>query len=123
MVIYRYKIKQRNGKQNQNKKPLQYHCNTQIQKSQALQQQENGGKMKYYYIVIDTLQKTLEIFPAGTCQAETEEAIAAAKFGIENLSGIQSIQFSNRFRLIFNGMSNTIDFSKVYKYARKYKVV
>ena len=79
--------------------------------------------MKYYYILIDTLEKTLEIIPAETCQAETEKAIAAAKFGIENLSGIQSIQFSNRFRLIFNGTSNTIDFSKVYKYARKYKAV
>lgn len=79
--------------------------------------------MKYYYIVIDTLQKTLEIFPASTCQATTEKAIAAAKFGIDNLNGIQSIQFNNRFRLIFNGTSNTIDPSKVYKYARKYKVV
>ena len=79
--------------------------------------------MKYYYIVIDTLEKTLEIFPAGTCQAATEKAIAVAKFGIENLSGIQSIQFSNRFKLIFNGLSNKIDISKVYKYARKYKVV
>ena len=68
--------------------------------------------MNYYYIVIDTLQKTLEIFPASTCQATTEKAIAAAKFGIDNLTGIQSIQFNNRFRLIFNGTSNTIDFSK-----------
>ena len=78
---------------------------------------------EYYYIVVDTLDKTLEIFPASSCQATTEKAIAAAKFGIENLSGIQSIQFSNRFRLIFNGTSSAIDFSKVYKYARKYKVV
>lgn len=78
---------------------------------------------KYYYIVIDTLEKTLEVFPASTCQATTEKAIAAAKFGIENLSGIQSIQFSNRFRLIFNGTSNKIDLTKVYKYARKYTVV
>ena len=79
--------------------------------------------MKYYYILIDTLEKTLEIIPAGTCQAETEKAIAAAKFGIDNLNGIQSIQFNNRFRLIFNGTSNTIDFSKIYKYARKYKLI
>ena len=78
---------------------------------------------EYYYIVVDTLDKTLEIFPASSCQATTEKAIATAKFGIENLNGIQSIQFSNRFRLIFNGTSNTIDFSKVYKYARKYKVI
>lgn len=78
---------------------------------------------KYYYIVVDTLEKTLEVFPAASCQATTEKAIAAAKFGIENLSGIQSIQFNNRFRLIFNGTSNTIDFSKIYKYARKYTVI
>ena len=79
--------------------------------------------MKYYYIVIDTLEKTLEIFPAGTCQATTEKAIAAAKFGIDNISGIQSIQFNNRFKLIFNGLSNKIDIFKVYKYARKYKII
>lgn len=79
--------------------------------------------MKYYYIVIDTLNKTLEIFPAATCQATTEKALAAAKFGIDNLTGIQSIQFSNRFKMIFNGTSNKIDLNKVYKYARKYTVI
>lgn len=44
---------------------------------------------KYYYIVVDTLEKTLEIFPAASCQATTEKAIAAAKFGIDNFSSMQ----------------------------------
>ena len=79
--------------------------------------------MQYYYILIDTLEKTLEIFPAGTCQAATEEAITAAKFGIGKLSGIQSIQFNNRFRLIFNDTNDKIDLNRVYKYARKYKII
>ena len=77
----------------------------------------------YYYIVVDTLAKTLEIFPSGTCQAVTENNFAKIKLGIENLNGLQSIQFENRFKFIFNGTDNKINLNKIFKYARKYTII
>ena len=78
---------------------------------------------KYYYILVDTLAKTLEIVEAESCQATTENKIARDKCGIDKMNGLQSIQFSNRFRMIFNDTSNKIDLNKVYKYARKYTII
>ena len=57
---------------------------------------------KYYWILIDTLAKTLEIVESESCQAATEEKIAKTKFSIDKMNGIQRIQFSNRFKMIFN---------------------
>ena len=78
---------------------------------------------KYYYILVDTLAKTLEIVEAASCQATTEEQIAKSKFSIDKMNGLQSIQFNNRFRLIFNDTSDKIDLNNVYKYARKYTII
>ena len=78
---------------------------------------------KYYYILVDTLAKTLEIVEAESCQAATENKIARVKFGIDRMNGLQSIQFSKRFRLIFNDTSDKIDLNDVYKYARKYTIM
>ena len=78
---------------------------------------------KYYWILVDTLAKTLEIVESASCQAATEEQIAKSKFGIDKMNGLQSIQFSNRFRMIFNDTSDKIDLNKVYKYARKYTII
>lgn len=80
-------------------------------------------KEKYYYILIDTLEKTLEIVESASCQAVTERQIAFEKFGIKDMNGLQSMQFCNRFRLIFNNTNDKIDLNKVYKYARKYTIV
>lgn len=76
----------------------------------------------YYYIVVDKIGKTLEIFPAESCEAATEKAYAKTRLNIE-LSGIQSIQFCNRYKFIFNGESDKINLDSVYKYARKYKII
>lgn len=76
----------------------------------------------YYYIVVDKAGKTLEIFPAESCEAATEKAYAKTRLNIE-LNGMQSIQFCNRFKFIFNGESDKINLDSVYKYAKKYKVV
>lgn len=76
----------------------------------------------YYYIVVDKIGKILEIFPAESCEAATEKAYAKTRLNIE-LSGIQSIQFCNRYKFIFNGESNKINLNSVYKYARKYKII
>ena len=78
---------------------------------------------KYYWILIDTLAKTLEIVESESCQAATEEKIAKNKFSIDKMNGLQRMQFNNRFRLIFNDTSDTIDLNKVYKYARKYTII
>lgn len=78
---------------------------------------------KYYWILIDTLAKTLEIVESANCQAATEEQIAKSKFSIDKMNGLQRIQFRNRFRMIFNGISNKIDLNNVYKYARKYTII
>ena len=78
---------------------------------------------KYYYILVDTLAKTLEIVEAASCQATTEEQIAKSKFEIDRMNGLQRIQFSNRFRMIFNDTSDKIDLNNVYKYARKYTII
>jgi hypothetical protein len=58
----------------------------------------------YYYIVVDKVGKTLEIFPAKSCEAATEKAYAKARLNIE-LSGIQSIQFCNRFKAFTRELS------------------
>lgn len=76
----------------------------------------------YYYIVVDKIGKTLEIFPAKSCEAATEKAYAKARLNVE-LSGIQSIQFCNRYKFIFNGDNGKINLDSVYKYARKYKII
>ena len=78
--------------------------------------------VKYYWILIDTLEKTLEIVESESCQAATEDKIALEKFGIEKMNGLQRIQFGNRFRMIFNDTNDFIDLNKVYKFARKYSV-
>ena len=78
---------------------------------------------KYYYILVDTLAKTLEIVEAASCQATTEEQIAKSKFNIDKMNGLQRIQFSNRFRMIFNDTNDKIDLNKVYKYARKDTII
>jgi len=78
---------------------------------------------KYYYILVDTLAKTLEIVEAASCQATTEEQIAKSKFEIDRMNGLQRIQFSNRFRMIFNDTNDKIDLNNVYKYARKYTII
>ena len=78
---------------------------------------------KYYWILVDTLAKTLEIVEAASCQATTEEQIAKSKFEIDRMNGLQRIQFSNRFRMIFNDTSDKIDLNNVYKYARKYTII
>ena len=78
---------------------------------------------KYYWILIDTLAKTLEVVESASCQAATEEKIAKDKFNIDKMNGLQRIQFSNRFRMIFNDTDDKIDLNKVYKYARKYTIV
>ena len=78
---------------------------------------------KYYWILIDTLEKTLEIVESASCQAVTERQIAFKKFGIKEMNGLQSMQFCNRFRLIFNDTNDKIDLNKVYKYARKYTII
>ena len=57
---------------------------------------------KYYWILVDTLAKTLEIVESASCQAATEEQIAKSKFNIDKMNGLQRTQFSNRFRMIFN---------------------
>ena len=78
---------------------------------------------KYYWILIDTLAKTLEIVESASCQAATEEQIAKSKFNIDKMNGLQRMQFNNRFRLIFNDTSDKIDLNNVYKYARKYTII
>ena len=78
---------------------------------------------KYYWILIDTLAKTLEIVESASCQAATEEQIAKSKFNIDKMNGLQRTQFNNRFRMIFNDTSDKIDLNNVYKYARKYTII
>ena len=45
---------------------------------------------KYYWILVDTLAKTLEIVESASCQAATEEQIAKSKFNIDKMKEIQS---------------------------------
>lgn len=70
---------------------------------------------KYYWILIDTLAKTLEIVESASCQAATEEQIVKSKFNIDRMNGLQRIQFSNRFRMIFNDTNDKIDLNNVYR--------
>ena len=44
---------------------------------------------KYYWILVDTLAKTLEIVESASCQAATEEQIAKSKFNIDKMNGLQ----------------------------------
>lgn len=76
----------------------------------------------YYYVVVDKIGKTLEIFPSESCEAATEEAYAKTRLNMK-LNGMQSIQFCNRYKFIFNGESDKINREGVYKYARNYKII
>ena len=72
---------------------------------------------KYYYVVIDKQEKTLQVVECNTCLAVLEKEIQA-KYNLAN-----NMQVENRFRFFFNGEENKINYETLYKYARKYKEV
>ena len=72
---------------------------------------------KYYYVVIDKKEKTLQLLESGSCLATTEEKVKK----IYKLSTRWEVE--KRFTFFFNGTEEQINFDTLYKYARKYKVV
>ena len=83
-----------------------------------LNRQKEGKKMKkYYYVVIDKKEKTLQVLESESCLATTEEKVKK----IYKLS--TRLEVETRFSFFFNGTEEKINFETLYKYARKYKVV
>ncbi len=73
--------------------------------------------MKYYYIMIDKYNKTLELVTASTCYATTFEKWQKSK-GLEKYN---RWELETQFKLFFNNQSSIIDRDKIYKYAKNYK--
>lgn len=72
---------------------------------------------KYYYIIIDKSNKTLELIQSNNCQAVACQEYMKSK-------GLENENFLNyNLQCFFNGELNKIDKSKLYKYCKNYKVV
>ena len=76
--------------------------------------------MKYYYIMIDKVNKTLELIEAYTCDATTFEAWMINK-GLNKQ--YQSWQLATQFKLYFNNQDNFINYDNIPKYARKFTII
>ncbi len=78
--------------------------------------------MKYYYILIDKLEKTIslrEYESPQSCYAREMK-----KVQIEyKLEQFHTWQIESRFKILHNETKNYIDYETLYKYARKYKEV
>ena len=78
--------------------------------------------MKYYYILIDKLEKTISLR-----EYENPESCYARemkKVQIEyKLEQFHTWQIETRFKILHNETKNYIDYETLYKYARKYKEV
>ena len=72
---------------------------------------------KYYYVVIDKQEKTLQLLESASCLATTEEKVKEI-YGLSTRWEVET-----RFAFFFNGTEDQINFDTLYKYARKYKVV
>lgn len=72
---------------------------------------------KYYYIIIDKSNKTLELIQSNSCQAVACQEYMKSK-------GLEGEHFFNyNLQCFFNGELNEIDKSKLYKYCKNYKVI
>ena len=78
--------------------------------------------MKYYYILIDKLEKTISLR-----EYESPESCYARemkKVQIEyKLEQFHTWQIESRFKILHNETKDFIDYETIYKYARKYKEV
>lgn len=72
---------------------------------------------KYYYIIIDKSNKTLELIQSNNCQAVVCQEYMKIK-------GLENENFLNyNLQCFFNGELDKIDKSKLYKYCKNYKVI
>ena len=75
--------------------------------------------MKYYYILIDKLEKTISLreYEEEDCDARVMKRVQKDY----NLNELKLWQLDSRFKIFFNDTKNYIDYDALYKYARKYK--
>ena len=71
---------------------------------------------KYYNVVIDKVEKTLEVLEVKSCNAEMIDELAKRY-------GLNRCEANRRFKLCDNGTESSINYNNVYKYARKYEVI
>ena len=82
----------------------------------------NGEKiMKYYYLLIDKLEKTISLreYEYESCDAKEMKKIQV-EYGLQNF---HTWQLDSRFKICFNDTKDYIDYEILCKYARKYKVI
>ena len=73
---------------------------------------------KYYNVVIDKVEKTLEVL-----EVESESCNAEIIDKLSKRYGLSRCEANSRFRLCDNGTEDSINYNNVYKYARKYEVI
>lgn len=73
---------------------------------------------KYYYIIIDKLEKTLQI-----AQISKDSCTATVQSFLEKKYGLTRMMSNARFELFFNNELSYIDYDKFYKKYAKWKVV
>ena len=72
---------------------------------------------KYYNVVVDRIEKTLEVLEIESCNAVMLDKLAK-RYCLNN-----RFEAEKRFALCYNGTEDSIDYNNVYKYARKYEVI
>lgn len=72
---------------------------------------------KYYNVVIDRVEKTLEVLEIESCNAVMLDQLTE-RYGLSN-----RFEAEKRFALCYNGTDSNINYDNVYKYARKYEVI